>query len=85
MKRKVADLTHSQYAIHALDWIFERPIFKSSDFVANSGIPEPTAKRILPALRDAKILQTLVEASGRRAATYCFPALLNIAEGREAF
>lgn len=85
MKREVADLTRSQYAIHALDWLFERPIFKSSDFVASAGIPEPTAKRIVPALREAGVLRVLVEASGRRAATLCFPALLNIAEGREAF
>lgn len=85
MKREVADLTHSQYAIHALDWIFERPIFKSSDFVASAGIPGPTAKRIVPALREAGVLRVLLEASGRRAATLCFPALLNIAEGREAF
>lgn len=85
MKREVADLTRSQYAIHALDWIFERPIFKSSDFVASSGIPEPTAKRILPVLREAGVLRVLVEASGRRAFTLCFPALLNIAEGRDAF
>lgn len=85
MKREVADLTRSQYAIHALDWLFERPIFKSSDFVASGGIPEPTAKRILPALREAGVLRVLMEASGRRAATLCFPALLNIAEGREAF
>ncbi len=85
MKQEVAVLTRSQYAIHALDWIFERPIFKSSDFVASSSIPEPTAKRILPALREAGILRVLVEASGRRAATLCFPALLNIAEGQEAF
>lgn len=85
MKREVADLTRSQYAIHALDWLFERPIFKSPDFVASAGIPEPTAKRIIPALREAGILRVLVEASGRRAATLCFPALLNIAEGREAF
>lgn len=56
-----------------------------SDFVATSSIPEPTAKRILPALREAGILRVLVEASGRRAATLCFPALLNIAEGQEAF
>lgn len=85
MKREVADLTRSQYAIHALDWIFERPIFKSSDFVASAGIPEPTAKRIVPALREAGILRVMLEASGRRAATLCFPALLNIAEGRNAF
>lgn len=85
MKREVADLTRSQYAIHALDWIFGRPIFKSSDFVASAGIPEPTAKRILPAMREARVLRVLVEASGRRAAMLCFPALLNIAEGREVF
>lgn len=85
MKRAVADLTHSQYAIHALDWVFERPIFKSSDFVASAGIPPPTAKRILAILREAIVLRVLVESSGRRAATLCFPALLNIAEGRNAF
>lgn len=85
MKHKLADLTRSQYAIHALDWIFDRPIFTSPDFAAHSAIPEPTAKRILPALRDAGVLRTLVEGRGRRAATLCFPALLNIAEGHEVF
>lgn len=85
MKREVAELTRSQYAIHALDWIFERPIFKSSDFVAKAGIPEPTAKRILPVLRDAKILRVFQEGSGRRASTLGFPLLLNLAEGRDAF
>lgn len=85
MKHEVADSTHSQYAIHALDWIFERPIFKSSDFIASAGIPEPTAKRIVPTLREAGVLRELVKASGRRPATFCFPELLNIAEGRQAF
>ena len=47
MKRQVAGLTRSQFAIHALDWIFAKPIFKSSDFVASAGIPAPTAKCIL--------------------------------------
>jgi Fic family protein len=85
MKPQMADLTRSQYAIHALDWIFERPIFRSSDFVAKAGIPEPTAKRILPVLREAGILKVLQEGSGRRASTLGFPKLLNIAEGHEAF
>ncbi|MCX7669337.1 MAG: Fic family protein, partial [Anaerolineae bacterium] len=85
MKREVAELTRSHYAIHALDWLFERPIFKSSDFVAACGIPAPTAKRFLPLLRKAGVLRELAPASGRRAAILCFPALLNIAEGREAF
>lgn len=85
MKREVTELTRSQYAIHTLDWVFERPIFKSSDFVASSGIPAPTAKRILGVLRGGGVLMVLVEAGGNRPATLCFPALLNIAEGREAF
>lgn len=85
MKREIAEVTRSQYAIHALDWIFERPIFKSSDFVANAGIPDPTAKRILPVLREANILRVFQEGSGRRASTLGFAQLLNIAEGREAF
>lgn len=87
MKRELPELTRSQYAILALDWIFARPIFKSSDFVASAGIPEATAKRILQLLRSGEdpVLRDLIEASGRRAAVLCFPALLNIAEGTEAF
>jgi len=85
MKHQFAELTRSQYAIHALDWIFDRPIFKSSDFVRNVGIPNSTAKRILGVLKNENILKTLHEGSGRRAAILAFIELLNIAEGHEAF
>ncbi len=85
MKLRVAEMTRSQYAILALDWIFGRPIFKTSDFVASAGIPAPTAKRILSVLRTEDILKVIVESSGRRAAVVTFPRLLNIAEGYEAF
>ena len=83
MKRRVAEMTRSQYAIHALDWIFGRPIFKSSDFVAAAGIPAPTARRFLSVLRAGGVLKPLAAGRGRRAAVLAFPALLNIAEGRE--
>jgi Fic family protein len=85
MKIRFADLTHSQYAIHALDWVFERPIFKSSDFARSSSIPTPTAKRILTLLKDDGILKEILSGSGRRAATFAYPELLNIAEGYDAF
>jgi len=84
-KLELVALTHSQYSILALDWIFERPIFKSSDFVASAGIPAPTARRILALFRENNLLTTLVEAAGRKSAVYGFSELLNIAEGREAF
>jgi len=85
MKTHFVDLTHSQYAIHALDWIFERPIFKSSDFIRASNIPKPTAQRILNVLKSSDILKVMEEGSGRKAAVLAYPELLNIAEGHHAF
>lgn len=85
MKIRFAELTHSQYAIYALDWAFERPIFKSSDFVRSGNVPKPTAQRTLNLLKKEGILRELTPGSGRRAATLIYPELLNIAEGRDAF
>ena len=77
--------THSQHAIRALDFIFDRPVFRSSDFVAQAGIPEPTAKRIARVLRDEGLLRVIRKPSGRRAAILAFSELLNIVEGRDVF
>ena len=85
LKRRLPDLTRSQYAVRALDWIFERPVFRSKIFVASAGIPASTARRFLRVLRDGDVIRDVVPASGRRAAVLAFPALLNIAEGREMF
>lgn len=85
MKTHFVDLTHSQYAIHALDWIFERPIFKSSDFVTASPIPKPTATRILNVLKQKGVLKEIEKGSGRRATVLAYAELLNLAEGRDAF
>ena len=83
MKDEVINLTRSQYAITALDWIFKRPIFKSTDFVNQEHIPAPTARRILNCLRDNDICKTMVEARGRQAAILAFPKLLNLTEGSQ--
>ena len=81
MKRHVADLTHSQYAIAALDFIFELPVFRSTDFIAQDNVPAPAARRILNVLRDDGVLRTVRPARGRRAAIFVFDELLDIAEG----
>ena len=81
----VVDVTHSQYAVRALDWIFQRPIFQTPDFISSAEIPGPTARTIVRALRDKGMLREVVPASGRKPATFMFPELLNIAEGRNAF
>ncbi len=74
-----------RYAVRALDWMFKRPIFKSTDFIDHVDIPAPTARRILRLARDGGLLNVLIEGGGRRATIFMFPALLNIAEGKEAF
>ena len=73
----------SPYGVRALDWIFGKPIFLSSDFVRNSGIPAPTASRMLRILRERNLLTALSEARGRRPALLVFSRLLRVAEGGE--
>lgn len=85
LKLKAVEWTHSQYAVIALDWIFEHPIFSGPDYINAVNIPEPTAKRILRVFREKGMLKPVREARGRRHAILSFPRLLNAAEGYEAF
>ncbi len=82
MKHHIAELTHSQYAMAALDFIFQFPVFSSTDFVAQEKVPAPAARRILNALRDDGVLRAARPASGRRPAIFVFDELLDIAESR---
>lgn len=84
-KEWITDATHSQHAIRALDWFFDRPVFKTSDFVRSAHIPMPTANRIVRLAKEGGLLRVLRAASGRRAAILAFPELLNIVEGRSVF
>ncbi|MDD9994594.1 MAG: Fic family protein [Dehalococcoidia bacterium] len=83
LKEWMVDETRSQYSVRALDWIFAKPIFRSSDFVRNSGIPVATASRILKILRDSEMLVVLTEARGRRPALLALGMLLSLAEVTE--
>lgn len=86
MKRVIHETTRSQYTVHLLDAIFSKPIFRTSELAQrlseDHGIHEKTAPALLRQLRDAGVLKELQAGSGRRAATLCFPRLINLAEGR---
>jgi Fic family protein len=81
LKHRIPEITRSQYAIRALDWIFEQPIFTAPHFIASAKIPAPTARRVLRVLVDSGVLMTLREGKGRRSAILAFAQLLNVAEG----
>jgi DNA-binding IclR family transcriptional regulator len=78
-------LTHSQYAVRALDWFFGQPIFKMPDLMSAAGIPKATAKRIVRLAREHGLLRELTSGKGRRPGVLVFSELLNIAEGRTVF
>lgn len=83
MKKKIHGITHSQYAVHVLDAIFDHPIFSTAGFVKQTGIHKPTAMGLLRKLKESEILIEIRQGRGRQAAVLGFPRLLNIAEGRK--
>jgi hypothetical protein len=82
---RIIDLTHSQYAIKALEFLFVRPIFQTSAFVHEADIPVHTAKKMIKKLQDSGMFRVLRQAKGRESAVMAFRELLNISEGHEAF
>jgi len=87
MQHEIAELTHSRFSSLAVDFIFSHPIFLTTHFVEESGIPRETALKMLRAMRGegTQVLRTIREGAGRRAAILAFPDLLNIAEGKRVF
>lgn len=80
-KRRVATMTRSPYVVHALDSIFRRPVFGSTDFARTAGIPGRTARRILDVLCEGGVLELLDAGGGRRQRFFLFRPLLHLIEG----
>jgi DNA-binding IclR family transcriptional regulator len=80
MKKEVPKATHSQYSVQAIDTLFSRPIFKSTDFIAESKIPKPSAHRVLKGLTEAGILTVSREGKGKSPTIYRFSRLIAITE-----
>lgn len=80
MKQDIPRATHSQYAVQAIDALFNRAVFRSTDFIQRSRIPRDSALRILGQLKKRGLVHELRPASGRRAALMIFPELIQITE-----
>ena len=78
MKGIIAQYTKSQFAIKALDMLFEKPIFTTTQFIARSEIPKASAMRMLAKLKEEDILLEIREAKGRRPALLVFDKLMDI-------
>ncbi|MBT4663148.1 MAG: Fic family protein [Candidatus Marinimicrobia bacterium] len=84
LKDKFIDVTHSQYAVPALDTFFKIPIINTVEFYKLSGIPNRmTANNLLRKLVDSQSIILLKQGQGRQPSVYAMPNLINIAEGRK--
>jgi Fic family protein len=79
-KQRIADATHSEYAIKTLDALFKKPIFNTAGFVKISGIPLATAKRILSRLKSQGIVSSLEQGAGSKGEVMVFNKLIDIIE-----
>lgn len=80
MKQEVPNIIRSQYVVQAIDAMFDRPIFQSSDFIRHSHIPKDSAIRIMNVLKKSGHIRDLRQGKGRRAAVMIFSELIGITE-----
>lgn len=76
MKLRFIGVLSSKYAVAALDYLFTYPVFSNSRFTSKAGIPSQTAARFTRVLLQESLLQTVIEAAGRRSAVYRFEPLM---------
>lgn len=83
LKKRIIDLTNSRYAVPLLDFMFERPIFRSSDITGLQGMPStPMVMKNLDKLKNSNILTTVREGAGRRPQILALAELINLCEGK---
>lgn len=85
MKERVRDITHSQHSAQVVDALFDRPTFQVNEFSKRTSINIQTAHALVRQLHEDGIITVIRQSAGRRPATYAFPWLVNIAEGRMVF
>ncbi|MFT6659780.1 Fic family protein [Maritalea sp.] len=78
MKERFRELTSSQWALLAQDYIFRTPVFQNGRFTNRAGIPASAAKRISKILVKNGLLTEVQPAAGRRSAIYMFEPLMEI-------
>ena len=80
MKERVVKATGSRHSMRVLDAMFNRPVFDTSTFVAESKIPRRSAIRVIGALEENELVYVLRSGKGRRSSLMFFWELLKIVD-----
>lgn len=85
-RRRVVEITHSQFAMGAVDALFSQPVISGTVFNRRAGFTNRvTANNMLRQLEAEGVITRLRDGSGRTSAIYALPELINIAEGKTVF
>jgi len=86
LKAHTIEITHSQFAVPLLDYMFKQPVFPSNSLNELSGMPTRTAiLTILNKLKDDGMLKLVREGAGRRPQVLALAELINLCEGEDVF
>jgi Fic family protein len=85
LKHRVLSLTHSQFSVPLLDFVFQQPVFRASALDRQPHMPSrQQIATLLGRLRDAGILKVVRQGRGRRPQVLALAELVNLCEGPEA-
>lgn len=79
-KHILADLLHSDQAIHILDILFDTPVFRATDIHTRLGIQRQRAAHYIRKMKSAGVVEELRAASGQKPAILSFNALWKITD-----
>jgi Fic family protein len=83
LKGRFIEITHSQYAIPLLDFIFSTPVFQAGQVKWTVNPPsKPTLTTLLLSLHRADVLTMVREGMGRRSYIWALTPLIDLAEQR---
>ncbi|MCW8924454.1 MAG: Fic family protein [Gammaproteobacteria bacterium] len=81
-KKQISELTRSPHSAQLVDALFDKPIFTTANIAQRANIPKPTVHKLINALIEEGLLETVRAAAGRRPAILMFTGLLDVLEGR---
>lgn len=77
-KHQIVGLLRSEKAIHIVDLLFDRPVFKASELHDRLGIQRQRAAQYIRVLREAGVVTEIRPARGRKSAILSFDELWDI-------
>lgn len=86
LKARTLSITHSQFAVPLLDYMFKQPVFPSNSLKKLPRMPTSTAiLTMLNKLKDEGMLKLVRQGSGRRPQVLALAELINLCEGKKIF